>query len=159
MFTSCLEHPPVVNKECPSPLRWSVKRSSISRAPCRPTSQASAWIRTWPCPWDSRARRARVSSCRTKSWSGLAFALKSGFSGSAGRFSKNARFIPLCRRLTGWMCGWRTATWLSNSTTKCGNPTNSTTMTSGTTWLQLEETEGLFKYPTFTKTKIGPAWS
>lgn len=58
------------------PLRSSVKQSSTSRAPCRPTSNASAWITMSLYPWDSRARRTGVSSCRTNSWSGLLFALK-----------------------------------------------------------------------------------
>ncbi|CAG07616.1 unnamed protein product, partial [Tetraodon nigroviridis] len=51
--------------------RSSVKQSSTSGAPCRLTSKASASIIKSLYPWDSRARRAGVSSCRTNSWTEL----------------------------------------------------------------------------------------
>lgn len=66
-LTSGLQHAGCFKEGTFVPLRSSAKQSSTSGALCRPPSQTSAWMVTWPCPWGSRACRTRGSSCSTSS--------------------------------------------------------------------------------------------
>lgn len=121
--------------------RSPVEQSSALEARCRRTSRISAWAIKLTSPSGSRARKVRVSSCRTNSRSAATFPFGTSPAIFHGGWVLTLS-LPILSRQTGWTLVWKMAMWSSTSTTKCGNQTNSITMTCGIMWPWPRRPEG-----------------